>query len=128
MLVAMLAWVLRFGLFGAGDPGGGVWMFVASMVVYGIAFDFFNISGSLYVNRCVKPSLRSSGQGLFVMMTNGLGATIGTLGAQVVVNRFVYVHADPLAQIGGWSTAWYVFAGFALVVALLFAIVFRTKN
>lgn len=128
MLMAMVAWVLRFGLFGAGNPGPGVWMFVLSMIVYGIAFDFFNISGSLFVDKETDSSIRSSAQGLFMMMTNGIGATVGTLGAQAVVNRFVYSNADPVAQVAGWSTSWYVFAGYALVVAIVFAIVFKYKH
>lgn len=86
MLIAMLAWVLRFGLFGLGNPGSGVWMFVLSMIVYGVAFDFFNISGSLFVNKETDLAIRSSAQGLFVIMTNGIGATVGTLSAQMVVN------------------------------------------
>src|SRR5699024_7636332 len=103
MLIAMMAWVFRFGLFGAGDPGAGVWMFVISMIVYGVAFDFFNISGSLFVDKETDPSIRSSAQGLFMLMTNGIGATIGTLGAQAVVNRFVYSQTDAHAQAAGWS-------------------------
>ncbi len=128
MLIAMGAWVLRFGLFGAGDPGAGVWMFVLSMIVYGIAFDFFNISGSLYVDQQTDPQVRSSAQGLFVMMTNGFGATIGTLGAQLVVNHFVFSRQTTLDQIAGWSTAWYVFAAYALVVAIVFALIFKYKH
>ena len=127
MLMAMFAWVLRFGLFGAGNPGGGVWMFVLSMIVYGVAFDFFNISGSLYVDQETEPSIRSSAQGVFMMMTNGIGATVGTLSAQAVVNACV--NSKPLAeQAAGWSTAWYVFAGYALVVAVLFALIFKYKH
>ncbi len=128
MLIAMLAWVLRFGLFGFGNPGGGVWMFVLSMIVYGVAFDFFNISGSLFVNNETDTSIRSSAQGLFMIMTNGLGATIGTLGAQVVVNHFVFSKEGAAAQVAGWSESWLVFAGYALVVAIVFAIVFRYKH
>lgn len=128
MLMAMFAWVLRFGLFGVGNPGGGVWMFILSMIVYGIAFDFFNISGSLFVNNETDTSIRSSAQGLFMMMTNGIGATIGTLGAQAVVNHYVYSQSDAVAQVGGWSTSWLIFAGYALVVTLLFALVFRYKH
>lgn len=128
MLMAMFAWVLRFGLFGAGDPGSGVWMFVLSMIVYGIAFDFFNISGSLFVDKETDPSIRSSAQGLFMMMTNGVGATVGTLGAQAVVNHVVYSETTPLEQVAGWHTAWYVFAGYALVVTVVFAMVFRYKH
>jgi nucleoside transporter len=128
MLIAMCAWMLRFGLFGAGNPGGGVWMFVLSMLVYGIAFDFFNISGSLYVDEQTDPQVRSSAQGLFMMMTNGVGATIGTLGAQVVVNHFVFSHEGAAAQVAGWHTSWYIFAAYALVVAIVFAIVFKYKH
>lgn len=127
MLIAMLAWALRFGLFGFGNPGSGVWMFVLSMIVYGVAFDFFNISGSLFVDKETDLSIRSSAQGLFVIMTNGIGATIGTLGAQVVVNKYVDFNSV-LPQTEGWSKAWFVFAGYALVVAILFAICFRYKH
>lgn len=127
MLIAMLAWVLRFGLFGLGNPGSGVWMFVLSMVVYGVAFDFFNISGSLFVNKETDLSIRSSAQGLFVIMTNGIGATVGTLGAQVVVNRFVDFGSEA-PQVEGWSAAWFIFAAYALVVAVLFAVIFRYRH
>lgn len=120
MLIAMIAWVFRFGLFGAGNPGPGVWMFILSMIVYGVAFDFFNISGALYVEQRSSDGIKSSAQGLFMLMTNGIGATVGTLSAQAVVNHFVYKAAEP-----SWSTAWYIFAGYALVVAILFAIFFR---
>ena len=120
MLIAMFAWVFRFGLFGAGNPGSGVWMFVLSCIVYGVAFDFFNISGSLYVNMKTDEKIRSSAQGLFMLMTNGIGATIGTLGAQEIVNKFVYNAAEP-----SWSTAWYIFAAYALVVGVLFMILFK---
>ena len=127
MLIAMLAWVLRFGLFGAGNPGSGVWMFVLSMIVYGVAFDFFNISGSLFVDRETDKDIRSSAQGLFIIMTNGLGATIGTLGAQAVVNYFVDFSSD-VPQVTQWQCAWYTFAAYALVVAVVFALVFKYKH
>lgn len=127
MLIAMLAWVLRFGLFGLGNPGDGVWMFILSMIVYGVAFDFFNISGSLYVDKETDISIRSSAQGLFVIMTNGFGATIGTLGAQAVVNYFVDFNSN-IPQVSEWQSAWYVFASYALLVAIIFAIVFKYKH
>lgn len=143
MLMAMFAWVLRFGLFGAGNPGTGVWMFVLSCIVYGFAFDFFNISGALYVDQETSPEMRSSAQGLFMMMTNGVGATIGTLSAQAVVNKCVptvsdetwsllatlengaeAVHQQAMEIWQGWQEAWYIFAAYALVVAVLFWIFF----
>ena len=129
MLMSMFAWVLRFGLFGLGNPGAGVWMFILSMIVYGVAFDFFNVSGSLFVNRETDTDIRSSAQGLFMIMTNGVGATIGTLGAQAIVNRFVYSHAgDTAAMVDGWSHSWLTFAGYALAVAAVFMVVFRYKH
>ena len=127
MLIAMFAWVLRFGLFGAGDTGFGLWMLILSMIVYGVAFDFFNISGSLYVNMRTTSKIQNSAQGLFMLMTNGIGATVGTLSAQAVVNHFVY---NPIerGEAGDWSTAWYIFAGYALVVAVLFMILFKAPG
>ena len=131
MLIAMLAWVLRFGLFGLGDTGSGVWMLILSCIVYGVAFDFFNISGSLYVNEITSGSVQNSAQGLFMLMTNGIGATVGTLSAQAIVNHFTYsetvmVNGEEMVfTMGDWSTCWYIFAGYALVVAILFFILFK---
>lgn len=128
MLMSMFAWVFRFGFFGLGNPGGGVGLFIASMIVYGIAFDFFNVSGSLYVDTQTDSTMRSSAQGLFMLMTNGLGATAGTLAAGAVVNHFVFGVEDPMAQIEGWKISWYCFAGFALVVAIAFWILFKDDS
>ena len=129
MFMSMIAWTLRFGLFGAGNPGfPGVLLFVLSCIVYGFAFDFFNISGALYVDKETNPAQRSSAQGLFMMMTNGFGATIGTLVAQAIVNRFVFTPqatgATPIQVWEGWQMSWYIFAGFALLVAILFWLFF----
>lgn len=128
MLISMFAWVLRFGLFAVGDPGSGVWMFVLSMLVYGVAFDFFNVSGSLYVDNETHKSIRSSAQGLFMMMTNGFGATIGMLAAGAVINHFVYARDTALEQLEGWNASWHIFAVYALIVALLFGILFKYKH
>ena len=127
MLIAMVAWVLRFGLFGLGDPGDGVWMFVLSMLVYGVAFDFFNISGSLFIDKETTTSMRSSAQGIFILMTNGVGATVGTLGAQAVVNSYIDMDSS-LPQNEQWSHVWFIFAAYALVVAIAFAVLFRYKH
>ena len=128
MLISMFAWVLRFGLFGAGDPAmPGVLLFILSCIVYGMAFDFFNISGSLYVEQRTDTSIRSSAQGLFMMMTNGFGATIGTLAAGAVVDAFhVADRVNP--QVQNWPTVWYVFAAYALVVGLAFMVLFKDPN
>ena len=131
MLIAFVAWALRFFFLGAGSPTGfGLVLLILSMIVYGVAFDFFNISGSLFVDQNTDMSIRSSAQGVFMMMTNGFGATIGSLCAQAVVNHFVFnPSADPSFNImAGWSTAWYVFAAFAFVVGILFAILFKYKH
>ena len=124
MLMAMLAWMLRFGFFGMGNPGSGVWLFILSMIVYGMAFDFFNISGSLFVDKEVASNMRSSAQGLFMMMTNGFGATIGVLAAQAIVNHYCQYNTTG-HLVGDWTTVWYIFAGFALIVAIAFALIFR---
>lgn len=128
MLIAMFGWVLRFGFFGAGNPGSGVWLFILSMIVYGVAFDFFNISGSLYVDKQTDTGIRSSAQGLFMIMTNGIGATLGTLAAGAIVNHYVFSQPVGQAQIDGWHTSWYIFAAYALVVAISFWIIFRDSS
>lgn len=121
MLIAMFAWVFRFGFFGLGSPDmPGVLLFILSCIVYGVAFDFFNISGSLYVNENAPKDIRSSAQGLFMLMTNGLGATFGTLAAGAVVDACVYNAAAP-----SWSKAWYIFAAYAFVVGVLFMLMFK---
>lgn len=127
MLIAMFAWVLRFAFFGLGNPGNGVWLFVLSMIVYGVAFDFFNISGSLFVDTTTSTSIRNSAQGLFIMMTNGVGPAIGTLAAQAVVNSCTGgLSGEEL--IAGWDKAWFIFAAYALLLFILFAICFKYKH
>ncbi|MDO4707827.1 MAG: nucleoside permease [Porphyromonadaceae bacterium] len=123
MLMSMLAWVLRFGLFGIGNPGDGFVFLVLSMIVYGMAFDFFNVSGSMFVDREVDPSMRGSAQGLFMMMTNGVGAILGGLGSGYVVDFF----KNGMGQTE-WSPVWFTFASYALIIMLLFAVLFRYKE
>ena len=126
MLMSMIAWVLRFGLFGLGNPGDGLWMFILSMIVYGVAFDFFNVSGALFVEQETDKSIQASAQGLFMLMTNGIGASVGTLAAGEVVNHYCSWQEGYL--IGDWRTTWLLFASFSLVVAILFVILFRVKK
>jgi NHS family xanthosine MFS transporter len=123
MLISMLAWVLRFGLFGVGNPGSGLPLLVLSMIVYGMAFDFFNISGSLFVDREAKPGIRASAQGLFMLMTNGLGAILGGIFAGKIVDHFTDATGTK-----NWQNIWFTFAGYALVIALLFVSLFKYKH
>jgi NHS family xanthosine MFS transporter len=118
MMLSIVAWVLRFGLFAVGDPGAGLWMLVLSMIVYGMAFDFFDISGSLFVDREADPSIRASAQGFFMIMTNGFGAFLGGMGSGWVVDRFT------TDGVKDWSSIWFTFAGYALVLAVVFPFVF----
>jgi len=128
MLMAMLAWVLRFGFFAIGNPGSGFAFIVLSMIVYGVAFDFFNISGSLFVDKETDLSIRNSAQGLFMMMTNGFGASVGMVLAGQVVNHYVFDLPEGSDTLPGWQTCWYIFAAYALIVAIAFAFLFKYKH
>ncbi|WP_343637108.1 nucleoside permease [Fluviicola sp.] len=162
MLISMLAWVLRFGLLAYGNPAEGLWMIILSCIVYGMAFDFFNVSGSLYLETTVNYKIRASAQGLFMMMTNGLGAVIGSLASAAIIQRFFtfeftnssslttylgidqsnpvfarltkFVDISPTGEFSkavtlrDWSPIWLTFAGYALVIAVLFAILFKHKH
>lgn len=128
MLISMLAWVLRFGLFGIGNPGNGLILLILSMIVYGMAFDFFNISGSLFVETEAKPEIRASAQGLFMMLTNGVGAILGGYASGAVVD-FYSVYGDARKLISrDWPTIWFIFAAYALILSLVFPFVFRYKH
>jgi len=123
MLMSMFAWVLRFGLFGIGSPVGlGLFFLVLSMIIYGMAFDFFNISGSLFVEMEAEPKIRASAQGLFMIMTNGLGAMIGAYGSGVIIDWYT-----TNGNIN-WQDVWFIFAAYALVVAVAFTLLFKYKH
>lgn len=129
MLISILAWVFRFGLFAIGDPGNGLYLLVLSMVIYGMAFDFFNISGSLFVENEVRASIRASAQGLFMFMTNGIGAMIGGYGSGLIVDYFTRVNPVTKEIISrDWQSIWFTFAGYALVLAVIFPLVFKYKH
>ena len=128
MLISMFAWVFRFGLFGLGNPGDGLWMLILSMIVYGMAFDFFNVSGSLFTEMEAHSGIRASAQGLFFMMTNGIGAFVGGYASGAVVDMFS-VYAEGGGVISReWTPIWMIFAAYALVLALVFTVVFRYKH
>jgi NHS family xanthosine MFS transporter len=132
MIISMVAWVLRFGLFAFGDPAGGLWMIVLSCIIYGMAFDFFNISGSLFIEKSVEPSIRASAQGLFTMMVNGVGAVFGSRASGWVMEKYftTYIpgeNGNQIAQID-WHSTWLCFASYSLVVLILFVILFREKK
>ena len=124
MLFSMLAWVLRFGLFGLGNPADGLWMIMLSCIVYGMAFDFFNISGSLFVETQTTPEIRGSAQGLFMMMVNGFGAFFGSIGSGFLIDKF-FILPD---HSKNWHGIWLTFAAYALVIACIFPFVFRYKH
>ncbi|WGK94272.1 MULTISPECIES: nucleoside permease [Flavobacterium] len=123
MLISMLAWVLRFGLFAFSDPAEGLWMIILSCIVYGMAFDFFNISGSLFVETSTDSTIRASAQGLFMMMTNGVGAVLGSFTSGWAIEKF-FTHNGTR----DWYTIWLSFALYALLIAIAFAILFKHKH
>lgn len=123
MLFSMLAWVLRFGLFAYGNPAEGLWMIILSCIVYGMAFDFFNISGSLFVETTTSSSIRSSAQGLFMMMTNGVGAFLGSKISGYVIDTYFTHNGEK-----EWHGIWLSFSVYALVIAIAFAVLFKHKH
>ena len=122
MLLSMIAWCLRFGLFGIGNPGSGLVFLILSMIVYGMAFDFFNISGSLFIEKETPASIRGSAQGLFMMMTNGIGAMMGSYGSGWLIQHYTENNSTH------WSAVWFICSGYALAIAVLFAAIFRYKH
>jgi NHS family xanthosine MFS transporter len=122
IMISIFAWVFRFGLFGLGNPGSGLPLLILSMIVYGMAFDFFNISGSLFVEREADIKIRASAQGLFMLMTNGIGAYVGTFVSGRVVDYFT------TDGVKDWRSIWFCFAGYALVLGIIFPLVFRYKH
>jgi NHS family xanthosine MFS transporter len=124
MLFSMLAWVLRFGLFAFADPAGGLWMIILSCIIYGMAFDFFNISGSLFVETQIDQTMRGSAQGLFMMMVNGFGALFGSFASGFVIEKF-FTYAD---QSKDWHNIWLTFSGYTLVLALVFPFIFKYRH
>jgi MFS transporter, NHS family, xanthosine permease len=122
MLMSIFAWVFRFGLFAIGDPGDGLWLLILSMIVYGMAFDFFNISGSLFVEKEADIKIRASAQGLFMLMTNGIGAFLGNYISGRVVDHFT------VNEVKDWQSIWFSFAGYALILGIIFPLVFKYKH
>ncbi len=126
MLFSMIAWVLRFGLFGLADNSIlGFTLIIASCVIYGLAFDFFNISGALYVEQNTDSKIQSSAQGVFMLMTNGVGAVLGNIIAGFVIAKYF---EDPITHVKDWPGIWMAFAAYSLVVAVLFALFFKHKH
>ena len=124
MMISMAAWVLRFGLFAYGNPGPNLWMIIMSCVVYGMAFDFFNISGSLYVETTTSPSIRSAAQGLFMMMTNGIGAILGSYTSGIMIEKY-FTYADKSKD---WYGIWLTFAIYSLIILVAFFFLFQHKE
>lgn len=130
MLISMLGWAIHFAMFAFGNPGDRMWMFVFAMILYGMAFDFFSIAGTLFVDEVADSSMRASSQGVFMIMTGGFGTMIGTLWAQVTVNSFTVQTkmADNLYTTGNWNTVWTIFAVYALIICIVFTAIFKPKK
>lgn len=134
MIIAMCAWVLRFGLFALGNPGDGVWLLLLSMLVYGLAFSLFNVSGSLFVDMETSHHIRSSAQGMFILMTSGVGATIGALGGQWLVNKYTTWQVIEVGgelkslMVGNWHSVWIILSAYSLLVTLLFVLLFHHRH
>jgi NHS family xanthosine MFS transporter len=125
MLISMFAWVLRFALFAYGNPTEGLWMIIMSCIIYGMAFDFFNVSGSLYIEKSVSPSIRSSAQGLFTMMVNGIGAILGSIGSGFLIQKYF---VDPASGVKNWQSIWLTFSAYSLIVAIAFIFLFKSPE
>lgn len=124
IIISMVAWVFRFGLFAYGNPAGLLWMIILSCVIYGMAFDFYNISGSIYIETQTDPVNRASAQGLFMMMSNGIGAFLGSRISGVIIDNFFTTEPGKF----NWHGIWLTFAAYSLIVAILFAVFFRYKH
>ncbi|MCK7428459.1 nucleoside permease [Enterobacter chengduensis] len=123
MLMSMVAWMLRFGLFAFGDPSAtGFVLLMLSMIVYGCAFDFFNISGSVFVEQEVSADIRASAQGLFMTTVNGIGAYFGSVLSGMAVDYF------SVDGVKDWQTIWLVFAAYALALAVVFYFSFNYRH
>lgn len=128
LIIASMAWMLRFGFLGIGNTGSGIVFLILSMVVYGIAFDFVNIAGAIYLDKQVDTSAKNHVQALFMLVMSGLGATVGTPAAGAVVNKLVYTTTDPAMQMAGWSSSWFIFAAYALAISLLIFFIYPSRN
>jgi MFS transporter, NHS family, xanthosine permease len=128
MMISMVAWIFRFGLLGLGNPAEGLWLIILSCIIYGMAFDFFNISGSIFVESQSQPNIRASAQGLFMMMTNGVGAFLGSRISGFVIENYFKISEDTSKIQYDWKSIWFAFAIYSFIVAVLFAIFFRHKH
>jgi NHS family xanthosine MFS transporter len=124
MLISMFAWVLRFGLLAYGNPADGLWMIILSCIVYGMAFDFFNVSGSIFVETTTESNIRSSAQGLFMMMTNGFGAILGSFTSGILIKNYFTLENGT----NDWFNIWLTFSIYSLIIALLFALFFKHNH
>lgn len=123
MMISMVAWTLRFALFAFGDPSfGGMVLLLLSMLVYGCAFDFFNISGAIFVEKEVDHTIRASAQGLFMTMVNGVGAYVGAIASGHVVDHFT------VDGVKDWQSIWLSFAAYTVVLVIVFAFTFKYKH
>lgn len=134
--VGLLAWALRFFMLGEGNPGVGIWLLVGSMLVYGVAFNFITIAGHIYIQQVSPPNMKGFAQGLMMFMSNGVGATFGTLVAGAIVNKWCHWEMVKMSGlempmrlcVGDWIYPWSIFAAYAFVVMIMWLIFFRQKH
>ena len=131
--IGLAAWGLRFLTLATGNPGDGLWLLIASMLIYGIAFNFITIAGHLYIQQIAPANMKGFAQGLMMFLSNGIGATFGTVAAGAIVNSNCHWELIELPAgnarmglfMGNWETPWLIFAAYAFAIALAWLILYR---
>ena len=126
LVIGMAAWALRYGLFALGAPDQVTWMILGGIALHGICYDFFFVTGQIYVDQRASDEIRGQAQGLLVLVTNGAGMLIGAQAAGAVFNHFLRDESGlSLAQ---WQSFWWLPGAFAVGVMIIFALFFKTEN
>jgi hypothetical protein len=128
MLIAgMSAWAIRYALFAYGNGGAALWMLYGGILLHGICYDFFFVTGQIYVDRKAPVASRAAAQGMFTLITYGEGMLLGSWLSGQVVGHYATIAADGSAT-HAWRPIWLVAAGCSAVVLVLFWIAFRERE